>query len=480
MSGYRAEIGAQLRLATPVVIASVGMMTMGLVDTWFVGHIPGEGTKVALAAAVLGNTMFYGAASFGMGVLNVLDPLLAQARGAGDARGFSLAMQRGGLLALALALVLAVPLAFVPLWLRLLGQDPDVIPLASGYARVVALGLPLFFLFYVLRQSLQTLGKLRPVVITVFLANGVNAFLDWIWIHGALGFPAYGVIGSAWASNVARLFMLAMLVWLAWPLVAPKVRPVSRDALFVGPFLRMLRVGVPIGFQNTLEYAAFAVVAVMMGWLSVEAVGGHMVALQPAALAFMVPMGVSVAAAVRVGFNVGAGDSAAVRRSAAVSLLLASCFMVGSAGILLVFAEPIASVFTNDMEIVLVAASLLPLAAAFQLFDGVQVTALGILRGVGDTLVPMVINLLGYWAIGFPVGYLLAFRAGLGPQGLWWGLVAGLAAVAILLTWRVKRRLSGDLARLDVDRPAARAVDHGVDERAAMPPPATGGGPAGG
>ncbi len=457
-------MGAQLRLAGPVVAAQLGLMAMGLVDTLFVGHLPaGAGVQVALSATALGNTLFFVVVAFCFGVLAALDPVLSQARGAGDHRGFSLGLQRGFLLALVLTIFASLPLAFAPSLLRLAEQPDEVVPLAAAYARIAIPSMPAFLGFVVLRQALQTLGRLRPVLVVVFAANILNAFLDWMWIHGNLGFESHGVIGASWASTASRWFMFGGLVWIAKPVLWPRLMPLSRDAFRARPFGRLLRLGVPIGLQNELEFTAFAIVAIMMGWIGVREQSAHMLALQVASLTFMVPLGVGVAASVRVGLHVGAGRFADVRRSAAVALSIGVGFMAASALVLWFAPRSIAGLFTADQELVLFTASLLPLAAAFQLFDGAQVVALGLLRGVGDTIVPMAINLVGYWAIGFPVGYHLAFGVGMGAHGLWWGLVAGLASVALLLGWRVHRRFARDLARIDLDRAAPAApVEPGI------------------
>lgn len=452
MARWRQECGAQVRLAGPVVLAQLGMMAMGLVDTIFVGHMaPGE-APVALSAVALGNTLFYLVGAFCFGAMSALDPVLSQARGAGDERGFQLGLQRGLVLALGLSAVFAVPLWFAPTWLREMGQQPEVIPYAAAYARIAIPSLPALLVFFLLRQALQVLGNLRPVLVVVFAANLLNVALDWMWVHGNFGFSAHGVVGASWASTASRWFLCLGLAWLARGQLLTRFGVLTREAVKLAPLRRLLRLGVPIGLQNELEFAAFAVVAVMMGWIGVVEQSSHMLAIQVASLTFMVPLGVGVAAGVRVGLHVGAGRGEDVRRSAAVALGLGCAFMGTSGLVLWSLAEPIARLLTADPDLVRFTASLLPLAAAFQLFDGVQVVALGILRGVGDTLVPMAINLVGYWAVGFPVGYWLAFEQDLGAHGLWWGLVVGLGSVGGLLALRVRLRLARDIVRIDLDR----------------------------
>lgn len=452
MTSFRAEIRSQARLAGPVVLAQLGMMAMGTVDVLMVGHLPAEGpAQIALAAVGLGNVLFYAGASFAMGVLMTLDPVVAQALGANDRRAVGLGVQRGFVLAAVLALVVLAPVPFAERILRALDQPESTVPVTAAYLRAIAPSVPLFLVFAVLRQTLQAMHRLRPMLLAIAVANVGNVLFNWILIFGKLGLPAYGAVGSGYATTLSRGVMVTVLLWLSWPILAEHVRPWHRRALALVPLGRMLRIGVPVGLQSSLEFWAFGVVMLLMGRLGALEQSAHMVAMQLASISFMVPLGVGAAAAVRVGYHVGRGDPPAVRRSAAVSLILGIGAMACSALVFLLLPQTLSGLFSGDAEIVALAASLLPLAAAFQLFDGTQVVSLGCLRGAGDTLWPMLINLVGYWVVGFPVGYWLAFHGGLGPHGLWWGLVAGLGTVAIVLALRVRARLSGELARLDLD-----------------------------
>ncbi|QDU66754.1 MATE family efflux transporter [Engelhardtia mirabilis] len=452
MSTFRAELRTQVRLAGPVVLAQLGMMAMGTVDTVMVGHLPADGTaRIALAAVGMGNVIFFAGASFAMGVLMSLDPVVSQALGARDRTAIGLGVQRGFVLAALLTLLVLAPVPFADRILALLDQPDEVVPVTSAYLRAIAPSVPLFLIFAVLRQSLQAMHVLRPMLIAIAIANVANVLFNWALIFGKFGLPALGAVGSGHATTLSRLVMVAALLVFSWPVLREHVRPWHRQALSLKPLLRMLKVGVPVGFQSSLEFWAFGMVTLLMGRLGSLEQAAHMVAIQLASISFMVPLGVSAAGAVRVGYNVGRGDPPAVRRSAAVSLLLGLLVMSFSAILFLLLPETLTGLFSNDEQIVALAASLLPLAAAFQLFDGTQVVALGCLRGVGDTMAPMVINLIGYWAVGFPVGYWLAFHGGAGPHGLWWGLVAGLATVAVVLALRVRSRLAGELRRIDLE-----------------------------
>lgn len=436
-----------IRLAVPVATVQVGMMAMGVVDTAMVGRV----SPTDLAAVALGNLYFFGLAIFATGVLFSLDPVIAQAAGAGDEEGIARGLQRGLLLATGLGVFCSLVLLPGEPLLRAAQQPEDVVPLAAGYARAAIPGVFPFLYFVVFRQTLQALGRLAPIVWTIVGANLANIFFNWLFIFGNLGFPAMGAVGTGWASSAARVVMCFALVGLAWPIVGRHIRPFRPETLRARPFRRMTRLGLPIGIQTGLEYWAFAAVSLLMGVLGTVALASHQVAITLAALTFMVPLGLGQAAAVLVGRAVGAGDPDRAGRAATAGLCLGAAFMAGTAIVFLTLPEALARLFTPDPVVIGLAATLLPLAGVFQVFDGLQVVAAGILRGVADTRFPMFANLAGFWLIGLPTGAWLGFRAGMGPAGLWWGLVVGLAIVSVLLVGRVRRQMQGRLERWHAD-----------------------------
>ena len=447
----RDELRAMLGLALPVVTVQVGMMSMGVVDTVMVGHLSPQ----ALAAVALGNLYFFVPAVFGMGTLMVLDPVVAQAVGAGDAPSTARGVQRGILLALILAVPSAVLLLLAEPILELLRQPADVFPLAAQYSVRMAPGVLPFFLFVVFRQSLQALGRTRPIVVTIVVANLVNAFLNWVLIFGHFGAPAMGVAGSAWATTLSRWLLCLLLPALSWRTLAPQIRPIRAEIWEAAPLGRMVRLGAPIGTQYVLEFGAFALVALMMGWIGTRQMAGHQVAINLASLTFMVPLGVADAASVLVGRAVGRGDPAGARGSARAALVCAATFMSCTGALFLTVPGALAGLYTRDVSVLAVAAALIPIAGVFQVFDGLQTVAGGILRGLGHTRAPMLVNLLGYWVLGLPVSAYLGFGLGLGPAGLWWGLVLGLGVVASFLLIRVRIGLARQQTRVLIDLPAA-------------------------
>lgn len=436
-----------LGLAGPIVAVQVGLQLMGFVDTLMVGRVSAD----ALAGVALGNFFFFNIAIFGMGVLMALDPVVAQAVGADDQIGIRRAVQRGMLFGLGVSLVVGIAFLGSGTALRLLRQPAAVVPLAHDFVRLSIPGLPAFFLFIVLRQSLQAMLVVRPVLVAMVVGNVVNLLANWMLIFGHGGAPPMGVAGSAWSTVIARWAMLLTLLWQAWPVLGPHLRGAWRDALLLGPLWRMARLGTPIGLQWFFEVGTFALATLMAGWLGTVPLAGHEVALSLASLTFMVPLGFSGAAASLVGQEIGRGDMPAARRHAAGAFVLGVSFMVVSALVMRLFPVTIARWFTPDAAVMAMAATLIPIAGVFQVFDGAQAVASGLARGSGDTAVPMLLHLVGFWGIGIPLSAVLAFRTTMGTAGIWWGLTGGLVCAALMQGWRAHWRLRGHVARVVMD-----------------------------
>lgn len=442
------EWRALVSIAVPVVVVQVGLMLMGVVDTLMVGRV----SAVTLAAAALGNLYVFNVLVVAMGALMALDPLVSQASGAGDAVGITRAVQRGVILAFVLgAVTMVTMIPAVPL-LRFFRQPAEIIPGASAYVHINAAGVIPFLVFVVLRQSLQAIGRLAPIVTTIVVANVLNAALNWVLIFGHLGAPPMGVRGAALATVIGRWAMCFTLIALAWKELEPHLGALDRVSLALGPMWRMLVLGLPIGLQQFLEVSAFAAVGLLMGTFGTVQVASHQIALNLAALTFMVPLGVGAAAAVRVGHAIGAGDGVRSRRAARVAYAIGAGFMSITALLFLLVPRQLSAMYTPDLTLIAIAGSLIPIAGVFQIFDGLQAVGAGVLRGLGDTRVPLVAMLAGYWLIGVPVSIVLGFRTGMGPQGLWWGFVAGLASVAVFLLWRVRALLRRGVGRVLLER----------------------------
>jgi MATE family multidrug resistance protein len=443
----RDDLRAMVRLAVPVVAVQLGLMAMGVVDTVIVGHVSPQ----ALAAVALGNVFVLSVGAFGVGVLMALDPLVAQSVGTGDMPAVVRHVQRAMVLSLALAIPTSLILLPGETVLRLLGQPEEIVPLAASYARIRIPGVLAYYLFVALRQTLQAKEQVRPIVVTIVVANVINAVLDWALVFGKLGMAELGALGSAWATTASRWLLVLGLLLVARRELLPLLRRFETQVLNLVTLGRMVRLGAPIGGHMMLEYMAFAVIALLMGKLGTIEMAAHQVALNLAALTYMVPLGVSAAVAVRVGHAVGRDSRSETQRAAGAGLFCGGAFMAACALVFVTAPGLLAAGFTDASEVRLLAAALIPIAGFFQVFDGLQVVSAGVLRGLGDTRAPLLVGILGFWLIGLPVSLLLCFHLGWGARGLWWGFVAGLGVVAVFLLGRVAILLSRGVARVEID-----------------------------
>lgn len=440
----KVELVEMARLALPIVLVNVGMQGQGLVDAVMLGRV----SSADLAAGGLGNFYFFGIGIIGIGILMALDPVIAQGVGAKDEGQIARGIQRGVLMTVIVAAVVSV--LFIPARhvLALLRQPADVVPLAGAYVLWSIPGMLPFFAFNMLRQTLQAFHRVTPVVVGVVVGNIANAALNWVLIFGNLGFEPRGVVGSSIATSISRWVMAVVVLAGAWPQLKPYLLRWDPDSLLPAPLLRMFRLGLPVGLQFLAEAGAFGMTTVMTGWMGTTVLAGHEIALSLASMTFMVPMGVAAAAAVMVGHAIGRGDMAASRRDAVAALVVGVGFMALCAVVFALVPEALAGVYTRDAATFALAASLIPVAAVFQVFDGTQVVSASILRGAGDTRVPAILHGLSFWAVGIPLGALIAFGFDQGAIGLWWGLTAGLAAAAVLQLRRVRVKLGGDVERV--------------------------------
>ena len=431
----RLELRPMLSLAVPVVVGELGWMAMGVVDTMMVGRL---GTE-ALGALSIGRVLFMGLAVFGIGLLLGLDTVASQAFGSRNPLDGMVSLIQCVYLCFVIGPVATglFRLGLIPL--RSFGIDAEVLAVAVPYMQALGWSALPLFLYTTFRRYLQAINHVRPVMLALVSANLVNVFANWILIFGRLGAPALGAEGAGWATTIAMTYMALFL------LVAVLVHDRGQGSrLLRVPFRidparlrRLLALGLPAALQIGLEVGVFALATAMAGLLEPAALAAHHVALTIASVTFMVPLGISSAAAVRVGQAVGRGDAAGVGRAGWTAQLLGAAFMSGAAITFLLFPAALMRVFTADPRVVSVGAGLLAVAAFFQLFDGAQVIATGSLRGVGDTRNPMVWSLIGHWCLGLPVAYYLCFPVGWGVTGLWIGLAAGLTLIGtvLLVVW---------------------------------------------
>jgi MATE family multidrug resistance protein len=431
----RAELRPMFRLAVPVVIAELGWMAMGMVDTLMVGRLSPE----AIGAVGLGSSLFMAVGVFAMGMLLGLDTLVSQAFGAGRLDECHRWLLHGVVLSVLLTPpvmgLLALLNGSLPGW----GIDPDVLRLTQPYLGVVTWSVPPLLLYFAFRRYLQGLGIVRPVMVALIVANLMNVCVNWMLIYGNLGAPAMGVAGAAWATVWSRVVMAIYLL-----VVIVQRERGRRPGLFEAPLRiewsrlgRLADLGISAALQLTLEVGVFAAASALAGRLTPSALAAHQIALNLVGFTYMVPLGIASAGAVRVGHAVGRGDGAAAASAGWTALGFGALFMSAAALVFVAAPRALIGAFTADAAVLDIGVSLLGVAALFQLFDGLQGVGTGVLRGLGDTRTPMLWNLGAHWAIGLPIAYVLAFRAGLGVTGLWWGLSAGLiiCGVALLSVW---------------------------------------------
>lgn len=421
----RAELRPTLRLAGPVILAELGWMGMGLVDTVMVGPLG----PAAIGAVGVGNSLHLGFAIFGMGLLLGLDTLVSQAYGARDLALCRAWLHRGTQLALISTVPLMMVLALVWFAIPLLGFHADTLSLLQGYFAIVVLSTPWLLLYAAFRRYLQSTHHVAPVMFVLVSANLINAIANWVFIYGKAGMPALGVSGAAWATFASRVYMCGLLALAAWWHNRKAAPPAGRTSV-----RRLVELGLPAASTVTAEVGVFAVATALAGMLEPVATAAHQIALNIAAVAFMIPLGLASAGAVRVGNAVGARNPRGAAAAGWTVIAMGVAFMLGSGALFVAAPRMLIGLFTADEAVLALGASLLLIAAVFQLFDGLQGVVTGTLRGLGDTRTPMVTNLAAHWLLGLPVGYALCFMAGWGARGLWWGLSLGLMVAGVVLT----------------------------------------------
>jgi MATE family multidrug resistance protein len=435
-----------LKIAVPVVMAELGWMTMGVVDTIMVGPLGPQ----AISASGVGNSMHIAFAIFGMATMLGLDTLVSHAYGRKDMhdchRWFFDGLMLAGLMALPIMALLAVVWFAIPV----LGFHDAVRPLLESYFGVVMLSTPFLLAYAVCRRYLQAMHAVQPVMFALITANLINVAGNYAFIYGHYGFPAMGVKGSAWSTVLSRAYMLAALVFSVWWIDRQRSRELhSTESMWhvertfdFGRIKRLLTLGLPAASQMGAEVGVFALATAMSGMLDPISSAAHQIALNMAGVAFMVPLGMGSAGAVRVGHAVGARDRERASASGWTAIVLGTGFMLLAASLFVLMPRQLIGLFSKDSAVLAVGTSLLLLAAVFQLFDGLQGVITGTLRGLGDTRTAMLVNLVAHWLIGLPTGYLLCFVVGWGVYGLWVGLSLGLIVTGVILlyVWTKKIR----------------------------------------
>ena len=483
LTDIRSELPPLIHLAIPLIAGELGWVSMSLVDTIMLGHLPDSALAMSAAALaqVLFNTLCFGVG----GVLLGLDTLISQALGAKEQHEANRWLLHGLVMAVALSILLIAIFAVTPVLLLHLPVDRAILAQAVPAMQGLNYGTLPLLLYFALRRYLQAAHHGRPIAFALISANLVNAGVDWLLIFGhhwnlaghSFGIPAYGVTGSSWSTSFARLYLMAVLVFAVWSadrkhqyglLIGLRKKVSRRIAGVPGQrtgwlgwieyqhLRRLFVLGAPAGASIFVEIAIFALVTALIATFGRLPLAGHEVALQCASTTFMVPFAISAATSVRVGhaigrMRIGIGTTANVIAAGWSGVGTGAAFMLCASVLLLSIPARIAHIFTPDPGVIAAAVPLLLIAAGFQFFDGLQITATGALRGAGNTHAPFITQLIAYWVIGMPLGILLGFHEKLGAVGLWLGLLIALVcgAFAMCFFWhRTTRAIIGPIPGL--------------------------------
>jgi MATE family multidrug resistance protein len=416
----REHLKKHVTLATPVVVGQLGHIMVSVADTAMVGRIG----VIPLAGATFAGTIYHVMLLFGIGVSYAITPLVA-ASDPKDEEKHVHYLQNAFFLNLMLGILFyLLMLVSLPL-LPFMGQEKQVVAAAGPFLLIVGSSMIPLMVFQTFRQYAEGLSNtLLPMVVSI-IANVLNIALNYVLIFGKWGAPEMGLNGAGYATLISRVVMAAM-IWLAIKNVSFKVK------INFQTIRRMIRLGIPSGLQYVFEVGAFAISTIMMGWIGAEAIAAHQIALNLSAISYMAATGIAAASTIRVGNQLGAQDLHNLRLAGWTGVGLVTAFMTSTAIVFLLFRFQLAGLYIREACVQSLAASLLIIAGAFQISDGVQAVGLGMLRGLTDVKVPTLVTFVAYWLIAIPLGYVLAFIVGWGAQGIWIALLIGLSLAAIM------------------------------------------------
>ncbi|SIN70698.1 MATE family efflux transporter [Algoriphagus halophilus] len=440
-------------LAFPVMLSQLGQVSVGVADSMMVGRLG----ALPLAAASLGNSIFFVILMFGMGVSMGITPLVSVAEGKGKPNRISRLFQHGLWINIIASFLLTSIVLILAQGLHFLDQPEEVVSLTIPYLFVITASLLPFMIFQTFKQFAEGLSQTKQAMYITIFCNLVNVFLNWVLIFGKLGAPEMGLMGAGWATLLSRILMPIMMGWYVLKAKRYQVFQLSMNLKkwSLPMFSRILNVGIPTGFQYIFEVSAFSTAAIMMGWLGVNALAGHQIAINLASISYMMVAGLSTAGMIRVSNQIGRANFKAMKEAGMVVYAMSMIFMATTALIFITFRNFLPTLYIDDPAVISLSSSLLVIAGLFQLSDGAQVIGLGVLRGMEDVKVPTYVTLIAYWILGLPLGYLLAFEFGFGAKGIWYGLLIGLSVTAFLLYFRF-RKLSRE--RFQLSKPTLPVV----------------------
>lgn len=445
ISVYKDHFRRNITLAVPVMLSQLGHVMVGVADSAMVGQL---GT-IPLAAASLGNSIFAIILTFGIGVSFAITPLIAAADGKKHYQKSGKIFKHGLYINLVAGILLYLVTFGIAYVLPFLNQPEEVVIMAGPYLNVIGLSLIPFMIFQSFKQFAEGLSLTKKAMYIVVGANLINIGLNYILIYGKLGLAPMGLYGAGLATLISRIIMaIAMGLYI---FKARAFQPYIEKFRFKGFSRklgwRMLRLGLPTGLQFVFEVGAFSAAAIMAGWLGAKQLAAHQIAISLASVSYMMASGISAAATVRVGNQLGLNDIPTLRIAGFTSFVMAVAFMTFTCLMFVLGKDLLPGFYVDEQDVIQVASSLLVIAAFFQIFDGVQVVALGALRGLEDVKMPTLVAVVAYWLIGLPLGYAFGFELGLGVKGIWYGLLTGLALTAIMLFFRFNTLTKRLLAR---------------------------------
>jgi multidrug resistance protein, MATE family len=432
------EYTRNFKLAYPVMLGSLGQTTVMLADSVMVGqtgHIP-------LAAVSLSNAIFYAPMVFGMGIAFGITPLVANAEGAGNRETSVRVLKNGLLIALLSALLLSGFILLLVSQLHHFKQDILVVVEATPYLMLLVYSILPFLIFMALKQFAEGLSDTKAAMRVSLTANILNVALNYVLIFGKWGFPEMGLLGAGWATLISRVFQaVAMGAWLWWMPKFSEYREIWLQTTIKGRYLKdVLEIGVPTGLQAIFEVSAFAMASIIIGTIGAKEQAAHQIAISLASMSYMLAQGLSAAATIRVSGELGRRQFDALKLAMRTILRMVILLGLMSGLIFILGRNFLPGLFTEDPKVIQIAAMLLIITAIFQLSDGVQVVALGALRGFSDVRMPTLITFLAYWAVALPLGYVLGKHTAMGTMGVWTGLAVGLTVAAGWLWLRYHRR----------------------------------------
>ena len=435
IKAYKKEALVMFQLGLPIVVSQLGIVAMGVADTIQVGSIEGK-SAVSVAASGLSNSLIFTIAIIGLLALGVVAPMISKAEAEKNTEEINLLLKATKRVSLYLGFFTFFLCFTLGFFLDRLGQDAEVVAIAEPYNRVIALSILPMLIFVGLRQLSDGLGKTQMAMAVTLSALLLNILLNWLLINGIGFLPRLELLGAGVATLLSRIYMALALWWIIRrdPIFKPYLSPTTGD--FQHLIKKILKIGLPSGMQGFFEVAVFAGAVVIIGWYGKYEQAAHQIAINMCSVTYMMVTGIAAAGGIRVGHFWGLHDRHQILISGNAALLIGGGFMALCAMIFFIFNQFLIGLYTTDTNVVPVATTLLLIGGVFQLSDGLQATALGILRGIADVNVPTGITLFAYWVVGLPIGYFLGQYYGLTAAGVWIGLTAGLTVSALLLCWR--------------------------------------------